>query len=78
MMMTLSSNIIEVSRGLWIVSRFFYNIPPVRETCCIPNWLRLAESEENIVGIKDSSGVMTGITRMVGNVRRFSCHLRHG
>lgn len=45
-----------------------YNIPACARNVLHPELvLRLAESEENIVGIKDSSGVMTGITRMVGN-----------
>ncbi|OQB36770.1 MAG: 4-hydroxy-tetrahydrodipicolinate synthase [Candidatus Hydrogenedentes bacterium ADurb.Bin179] len=45
-----------------------YNIPSCARNVLHPELvLRLAESEENIVGIKDSSGVMTGITRMVGN-----------
>lgn len=45
-----------------------YNIPACARNVLNPELvLRLAESEENIVGIKDSSGVMTGITRMIGN-----------
>jgi len=45
-----------------------YNLPACARNVLHPELvLRLAESEENIVGIKDSSGVMTGITRMIGN-----------
>ena len=45
-----------------------YNIPACGRNVLHPELvLRLAEAEENIVGIKDSSGVMTGITRMIGN-----------
>lgn len=45
-----------------------YNIPACARNVLHPDLvLRLAESEENIVGIKDSSGVMTAITRMLGN-----------
>jgi dihydrodipicolinate synthase/N-acetylneuraminate lyase len=45
-----------------------YNIPACARNVLSPELvLRLAESEENIVGIKDSSGVMTGLTRLIGN-----------
>ncbi len=45
-----------------------YNIPACAGNTLSPELvLRLAESEENIVGIKDSSGVMTALTRLIGN-----------
>lgn len=45
-----------------------YNIPACARNALSPELvLRLAESEENIVGVKDSSGVMTGLTRLIGN-----------
>ncbi|MFA7692875.1 MAG: dihydrodipicolinate synthase family protein [Candidatus Hydrogenedentes bacterium] len=45
-----------------------YNIPSCARNVLHPELvIRLAESEENIVGIKDSSGSMQGITRMIGN-----------
>ncbi len=45
-----------------------YNLPACARNTLSPDLvLRLAESEENIVGIKDSSGVMTALTRLIGN-----------
>ncbi|HDP34766.1 MAG TPA: dihydrodipicolinate synthase family protein [Candidatus Hydrogenedentes bacterium] len=45
-----------------------YNIPQCARNVLHPELvLRIAESEENVVGIKDSAGVMTGLTRLLGN-----------
>jgi len=45
-----------------------YNIPACARNVLHPELvIRLAESEENIVGIKDSAGVMTNLTRLLGN-----------
>lgn len=45
-----------------------YNIPSCARNVLSPELvLRLAESEENIVGLKDSSGAMVAITQLVGN-----------
>jgi len=44
-----------------------YNIPGCAKNVLTPELvLRLAESVENIVGIKDSSGNMANLTRMIG------------
>lgn len=46
-----------------------YNIPGCAKNVLHPELvIRIAESEENIVGIKDSAGVMTNLTRLLGNV----------
>ncbi len=45
-----------------------YNIPSCARNVLHPELvIRIAESEENIVGIKDSGGLMTALTRMLGN-----------
>ena len=45
-----------------------YNIPACARNVLHPELvIRIAESEENIVGIKDSAGVMTNLTRLLGN-----------
>lgn len=46
-----------------------YNIPGCAKNVLHPELvIRIAESEENVVGIKDSGGMMTGLTQMLGNV----------
>ena len=46
-----------------------YNIPGCAKNVLHPELvIRIAESEENVVGIKDSAGLMTGLTQLLGNV----------
>ncbi len=45
-----------------------YNIPACARNVLHPQLvIRIAESEENIVGVKDSAGIMTGLTQLLGN-----------
>ncbi len=45
-----------------------YNIPACARNVLHPELvIRIAESEENVVGIKDSAGIMTGLTQLLGN-----------
>lgn len=45
-----------------------YNIPACARNVLSPELiLRLAESEENIVGVKDSAGLMSALTRLIGH-----------
>ena len=57
-----------------------YNIPACAKNVLHPQLvIRIAESEENVVGIKDSAGLMTGLTQMLGNApQRIPCYQRYG